>query len=71
MIWIEVIQIMDVIDSGDLERDAGGKPVSTFPHPAPVYRSCKAVPEPVAMALFRGRVSALVPREMRARSSAG
>jgi glycyl-tRNA synthetase beta chain len=26
---------MDVIDSKGSERDAGGKPVSTFPHPAP------------------------------------
>jgi hypothetical protein len=25
---------MNVIDSKSLERDAGGKPVSTFPHPA-------------------------------------
>jgi hypothetical protein len=25
--------IMKVIDSQSLERDAGGKPVSTFPHP--------------------------------------
>jgi hypothetical protein len=25
---------MNVIDSMSLERDAGGKPVSTFPHPA-------------------------------------
>jgi hypothetical protein len=28
-------KIMNVIDSKSLERDAGGKPVSTFPHPAP------------------------------------
>jgi hypothetical protein len=27
-------KIMNVIDSKSLERDAGGKPVSTFPHPA-------------------------------------
>jgi hypothetical protein len=27
-------KIMNVIDSKDLERDAGGKPVPTFPHPA-------------------------------------
>jgi hypothetical protein len=27
-------KIMNVIDSKCLERDAGGKPVSTFPHPA-------------------------------------
>ena len=26
---------MNVIDSKSVERDAGGKPVSTFPHPAP------------------------------------
>jgi hypothetical protein len=26
-------KIMNVIDSKSLERDAGGKPVSTFPHP--------------------------------------
>jgi hypothetical protein len=26
--------MMIVIDSKSLERDAGGKPVSTFPHPA-------------------------------------
>jgi hypothetical protein len=26
--------IMNVIDSKSLERDAGGKPGSTFPHPA-------------------------------------
>jgi hypothetical protein len=26
--------IMNVIDSNGLERDAGGKPVSTFLHPA-------------------------------------
>ncbi|QBR70880.1 hypothetical protein CU048_05850 [Beijerinckiaceae bacterium] len=26
--------IVNVIDSKSLERDAGGKPVSTFPHPA-------------------------------------
>jgi hypothetical protein len=25
---------MNVIDSHNLERDAGGKPVPTFPHPA-------------------------------------
>jgi hypothetical protein len=27
-------EIMNVIDSNNLERDAGGKPVATFPHPA-------------------------------------
>jgi hypothetical protein len=27
-------KIMNVIESKSLERDAGGKPVSTFPHPA-------------------------------------
>jgi hypothetical protein len=27
-------KIMNVIDSKSLERDASGKPVSTFPHPA-------------------------------------
>ncbi len=27
-------KIMNVIDSNNLERDAGGKPVPTFPHPA-------------------------------------
>jgi hypothetical protein len=27
-------EVMNVIDSKDLERDAGGKPVSTFPRPA-------------------------------------
>ncbi len=27
-------KIMNMIDSKSLERDAGGKPVSTFPHPA-------------------------------------
>jgi hypothetical protein len=27
-------KIMNVIDSKSLERDAGGKPDSTFPHPA-------------------------------------
>jgi len=27
-------KIMNVIDSNKLERDAGGKPVPTFPHPA-------------------------------------
>jgi len=27
-------KIMNVIDSKNLERDAGGKPVPTFPHPA-------------------------------------
>jgi len=26
---------MNVIDSKSVERDAGGKPVFTFPHPAP------------------------------------
>ncbi len=26
-------KIMNVIDSNNLERDAGGKPVPTFPHP--------------------------------------
>jgi hypothetical protein len=31
--------VINVIDSYKLERDAGGKPVPTFPHPAlgPVY----------------------------------
>ena len=27
-------EIINVIDSFKLERDAGGKPVPTFPHPA-------------------------------------
>jgi hypothetical protein len=27
-------KIINVIDSNSLERDAGGKPGSTFPHPA-------------------------------------
>ncbi|MGP0058670.1 MAG: chemotaxis response regulator protein-glutamate methylesterase, partial [Beijerinckiaceae bacterium] len=27
-------KIMNVIDSNKIERDAGGKPVPTFPHPA-------------------------------------
>jgi hypothetical protein len=27
-------KVMNVIDFNELERDAGGKPVSTFPHPA-------------------------------------
>jgi hypothetical protein len=27
-------KIMNVIDSNILERDAGGKPLHTFPHPA-------------------------------------
>ena len=34
MIWIESIQIMNVIDSNNLERDTGGKPLHTFPYPA-------------------------------------
>ncbi len=37
-VMIETSDISDVsrnvIDSNDLERDAGGKPVPTFPHPA-------------------------------------
>jgi hypothetical protein len=35
-------KIINLIDSKSLERDAGGKPVSTFPHPAlanPVHRA--------------------------------
>jgi hypothetical protein len=33
-----------VIDSKSLERDAGGKPVSTFPHPALPARDAGAPP---------------------------
>jgi len=29
---------MNVVDSKSLERDAGGKPASTFPHPALEFR---------------------------------
>jgi hypothetical protein len=28
-------KVMNVIDSDILERDAGGKPLHAFPHPAP------------------------------------
>jgi hypothetical protein len=31
--WID-IDVMNVIFSKSLARDAGGKPASTFPHPA-------------------------------------
>ncbi len=36
-------KIMNVIDSNSLERNAGGKPVSTFPHPALEPESCSKV----------------------------
>jgi hypothetical protein len=37
-------KIMNVIDSNNLERDAGGKPVPPFPHPALAVRfSSRAV----------------------------
>jgi hypothetical protein len=32
----------NVIDSNKLERDAGGKPVRTFPHPALAILACAA-----------------------------
>jgi hypothetical protein len=35
---------MNVIDSNILERDAGGKPLHTFPHPALVPRSARRWP---------------------------
>jgi hypothetical protein len=31
---LEQSKIINVIDSRELERDAGGKPLRTFPHPA-------------------------------------
>jgi hypothetical protein len=34
-------KIMNVIDSKSLERDAGGKPGSTFPHPALRSQGCR------------------------------
>ncbi len=37
-------KIMNVIDSNKLERDAGGKPVPTFPHPAPVSGAYRYLP---------------------------
>ncbi len=37
-------KIMNVIDSNNLERDAGGKPLRTFPHPALAHESSTADP---------------------------
>ena len=36
---------MNVIDSNILERDAGGKPLHTFPHPAPGGKETASVTE--------------------------
>jgi hypothetical protein len=55
-------KIMNVIDSKSLERDAGGKPGSTFPHPALVpghtarhlYRRVAAPADGEAMAAPAG-----------------
>jgi error-prone DNA polymerase len=49
-------KIMNVIDSKNLERDAGGKPGSTFPHPALTQNKiCRA--EELAILPPGGRVS--------------
>ena len=44
-------KLLNVIDSAELERDAGGKPVSTFPHSAQRFQVWTLVP-PRANMLF-------------------
>ncbi|MGP0057688.1 MAG: hypothetical protein ACLPID_00155 [Beijerinckiaceae bacterium] len=45
-------KIMNVIDSNSLERDAGGKPVPTFPHPA--LALTVSTNEPIIRSSIRG-----------------
>jgi hypothetical protein len=62
-------KIMNVIDSNILERDAGGKPLHTFPHPAlALYinaaqaRAIRIGPETGRARAARGRRRRVNPR---------